>query len=110
MTDARVRSNERIGIPPLCGKCGGRTDGKVSAPSMRGFGALISCECPTEAPTNVLPIRPSVTGESEETEFQKWLRVAQAKVRVKMALGATPEMAQLHIKAALDHLRGLGAE
>jgi hypothetical protein len=34
-------------IPPLCARCGGRTDGKVSAPSMAVFGALISCECPT---------------------------------------------------------------
>jgi hypothetical protein len=32
-------------IPPLCARCGGRTDGKVSAPSMQGFGPLISCEC-----------------------------------------------------------------
>jgi hypothetical protein len=62
----------------------------------------------TKAPTNVLPIRPSVTGAPEETESQKWLRVARAKVRVKMALGATPEIAQLHIREALHHLRGLG--
>lgn len=63
-----------------------------------------------ETPTNILPIRPGVSGKPEESESSKWSRVARAKVRVRMALGATPEMAQLHIKEALKHLRGLGAE
>jgi len=33
----------KTSIPPLCQKCGGRTDGKVS--TAKGFGALASCEC-----------------------------------------------------------------
>lgn len=60
-----------------------------------------------EIETKVLPIRPSVTGESDES---KWARVRLAKGRVQMALDATPQMAQVHIVAALRHLRGIGEE
>lgn len=58
-----------------------------------------------EIETKILPIRPSVTGESDES---KWARVRLAKGRVQMALDAKPMMARIHIVAALRHLRGLG--
>lgn len=60
-----------------------------------------------EHDTKILPIRPSVTGESDAS---KWERVALAKGRVVMALDAEPQMAQVHIVAALRHLRGIGEE
>jgi len=63
-----------------------------------------------ELATKVLPIRPGVTGEPEETEAQKWARVKLAKRRVFLALEANPNLAQLHIREALNHLRGLGEE
>lgn len=78
-------------------------------------GRNIACHQPggcqrTEAPTNVLPIRPGVVGTPEETEESKWERVALAKRCVRAACGASPELAQLHIREALYHLRGLGVE
>ena len=63
-----------------------------------------------ELATKVLPIRPGVTGEPEETEAQKWARVRLGVKRVHLALGAEPAMAQLHIREAFNHLRGLGEE
>ena len=61
-----------------------------------------------ELATKVLPIRPGVTGEPEETEAQKWARVRLGVKRVELAFAAVGPMKDLHIKEALRHLRGLG--
>lgn len=103
-------------IPPLCGRCGGRTDGKVSAPSVKGFGALISCDCPTEQPTRAsAPVLDSVRIDAalqaavdghirEQLTLAKWQLSKGLRLR-NTALGA------MHLQAAqliVDGLLGVG--
>jgi len=38
---------ERGGLPPTCGRCGGRTDGVRPAPSMGGL-RIAACDCPSD--------------------------------------------------------------
>jgi hypothetical protein len=100
-------------IPPLCGRCGGRTDGKVSAPSMKGFGALISCECPAEAVTRTAaPLDSGAIDNALLCATNRWLqdRLDRATWQLQRALKLpkTSVRRDLHLRLAMDALKGIG--
>ncbi len=111
---SREAKELKSGIPPVCGRCGGRTDGAKTTPSMGGM-RIAACDCSELESTKAesIVIDSGVIDNRLVVATNEWLQAKIAKATLHLQVGLSMPKdhpsREKQFDRALKALGGLGA-